>query len=187
MRFVAVRNAALKHLQQFKEHGSLRSDDRIELIPAAVKGETNRLRDEFISVQDADGSQADLDKTDGRVVTSRGPSERESFPRHVDTETIFEGSVNNGTTETHQLEKAWDQTEPYQETFESTRYQEDGISHVSVTIKGDAAGVGGIISMAQFLSPEPGMSWRERSFQSFTGEDPIALYQQGTYEPSITP
>jgi hypothetical protein len=39
--------------------------------------------------------------------------------------------------------------------------------------------------MAEFLSPDPGQSWRERTETNFLGQDLIALYEQGTYKPSV--
>lgn len=185
MRLVAVRNAALRQLEKFKTEGSLGSKDRIQLIEPAVNGERNRLTDEFISTQESDGKPGDLAPEDGLLVTSRGPSERESIPRRLDTETRFQGDLSKGESSRHELAKAWDDREPYQETFEHTRFQDGGISHVSVTIQGDAVGTGGILTMAEYLSPEPGQSWRERSFQGFTSDDALRMYKQGTYQPKI--
>ncbi|MBI3928382.1 MAG: hypothetical protein HY319_22765 [Armatimonadetes bacterium] len=46
-------------------------------------------------------------------------------------------------------------------------------------------GVGGISTMAEFLSPEHDQSWRERVDTNFLGEDLLALYRQGTYTSSL--
>lgn len=185
MRFVAVRDAALKQLNRFKTTGSLGTGERLKLIPAAVNGETNRLTDEFVQSHALDNRDGDQAPESGRIVTSRGPTPKESLPRHLDTEVLIKGDLKNGESERHEIATAYDDKEPYQETFEYTKYRDGGISHVSVVIQGDAVGTGGIITMAQFLSPEPGESWRERSFESFTGGDILKLYDQGTYKPQI--
>ncbi len=187
MKFNVARDAALGQLERFRSQGNLGASNKIDLIPEAVAGETRRLSDEFKSTKNADQKpELDLSDKKGYIHTLRGPTDKEWLDRTVETGSKIHGTPKKGEVETHRLATLAGEDEPYQETFELTKFQPDGISHVSVTIQGDGGvGCGGIISMAEFLSPEPGKSWRERSETNFLNQDTLALYQQGTYKPKI--
>ena len=186
MRFNVARDAALSQLERFQTHGALDPSKRISLIEPASQAETRRLTDEFKESKAQDQKTNDLCDQKGVLHTFRGPSDKESVERTVEAKTTLKGNSSKGEMQTHQLATLVNDTEPYHETYEFTKFRPDGISHVTITVVGDGGvGCGGIVSMAEFLSPDPGQSWRERTETNFLGQDLIALYEQGTYKPSV--
>lgn len=179
MRFVAVRETALSLVERFKTQGSLDVSQRTPLISAASASEERRLQQDLVDIKRQDEDPAvDLRLgRKGQLETRRGPQPNESFERTVHTRAeIAENEMSRFQEATLQNE-----SEPYQEIFEFTRYGQSGIEHVSVTVHGDAVGVGGIHSVAEFISPDHTQSWRERTYQDFHNSDLISIYQQGTY------
>jgi len=160
-------------LERFRTQGTVSPETRSPLIPAAVQAETRRLRDEF---------SHDNGSHDVRI--ARGPTDKEWLERSLESHTSFAGDVREGEISKHELATLKNEDEPYQETFEFTRFRTDGIAHTTITILGDGGvGVGGICGRAEFLSPEPGKSWYEDIQSNFLGADTLSLYQQGTYKP----
>ena len=184
MKVQLVQNAALSRLEQFKTHGTLGAE-KIKLIEPAAQGQMNRLRDQFSSTIAADQGESDLNGATGVVHTFRGPTAQESVERSLETKSVFSGDASEGEISSHQLATLKSDDEPYQESYEFTQFRSDGISHVTITILGDAVGTGGIVSMAEFLSDQPGQSWRERHQEDFIGADIIGMYQAGTYTPRV--
>lgn len=186
MRFNVAKEVALGQLQQFRQNGSVDAGRRIALIEPAVAAETRRLTDEFHQSRQLDQSEDDLSRLKGAVHTLRGPSEKETVSRTVEKATSLAGTARNGEMSSHELATLSGDNEPYQDTYEWTEFQPEGIKHVTVSIVGDGGvGCGSIISMAEFLSPEPEKSWRERTSTDFLGQDLFAIYNQGTYTPTV--
>lgn len=186
MRFNVARDYALTQLAQFRASGSLDQSCRQALIEPAAQAESHRLTDEFRRTRKQDQGADDLSRIKGKVHTWRGPSDRESVSRDVEKATTLKGTTSKGEMASHELATLTGDSEPYQDTYELTKFQRDGISHVSVTIVGDGGvGCGSIISMAEFLSAEPGKSWRERTSTDFLSHDLVSLYQRGTYIPAV--
>lgn len=157
----------------------------MKLIEPAAQGQMNRLRDQFASTIALDQGESDLNGAAGVVHTFRGPTPQESVERSLETKSVFFGDAREGESSSHQLVTLKSDHEPYQESYEFTQFRSDGISHVTITILGDAVGTGGIISTAEFLSDQPGQSWRERLDEDFIGADIIAMHQAGTYAPRV--
>lgn len=171
MKFIAVQNQTLGMLERFRTQGTVSPETRKELIPIAAQCETRRLQDEFHAVQ-----------AQGARVTHRGPTSKETLERSLDTRT----ELKKNEFSKHELATLHGDDEPYQETYEFTRFRPDGISHATITILGDGGvGVGGICGRAEFLSPDPGKSWYEDIQSNFLGQDLLSIYQQGTYQPTV--
>lgn len=186
MRFNVVKDYALSQLVQFRSSGSVNVSQRESLIDPAAQAETRRLTDEFRHSRAADQGADDLSKLKGKVHSWRGPSDKETVSRDVEKETTLKGTARKGEMSSHELATLTGDSEPYHDTYEFTKFQPDGISHVSITIVGDGGvGCGSIISMAEFLSPEPGQSWRERSSTDFLSYGLIEAHNSGTYTPSV--
>ena len=179
MRYVAVRDTALGLLERFKSQGTLDASQREALISPASASEERRLHHDLVELkgQDEDPAQDLCSGRRGQVETQRGPQPNESIDRSVHTRAYYK----RGEMALHQEATLSNDSEPYQETFEFTRFGKSGIEHVSITVMGDGVGVGGIHSMAEFISPNHDQSWRERTYQDFHNSDPIAIFQQGTY------
>jgi len=178
MKFQVVRNTALTLLERFKTQGSLDPNCRQSLIEPAAQSEKRRLSADLVTQQAEDSRpEHDLLAGKGEVETRRGPDPKESIERSLYRRARYDQQQMLVFQEATLAKES----EPYQETVEFTRFRGDGIEHVSLTILGDAVGVGGIHGMAEFLSNEPEKSWRERTYQDFHQSDLIAIYQQGTY------
>jgi len=178
MKFQAVRNAALSMMDRFQSQGTLDPARREPLIEAAAASEQRRLQGDLVMLQSQDEQPGvDWRSGAGEVEIRRGPDPRESVERSL----VRKASFNECEMRLYEEATLAHDREPYQETMEFTRFRPDGIQHVSITILGDAVGVGGIHGMAEFLAHEPEKSWRERTYQDFRQADPVALFQQGTY------
>lgn len=186
MRFNVVRDSAQDQLRRFRQLGGVDPSRREPLIDAAAQAETRRLTEEFSHSQLLDQSAEDMSVLKGKVHTWRGPSDKESVSREIEKATTFSGHIGKGEMSSHQLATLSGDSEPYHDTTEWTAFSADGIRHVTTTIVGDGGvGCGSIITMAEFLSPVPGQSWRERTSTDFLGQDLIALHGLGTYTPRI--
>lgn len=165
-------------LERFKTQGSLDPNCRQSLIEPAARSEQRRLSADLVTLQ-AEDDKPGHDRLPGKgeVETRRGPDPNESIERSLYRRARYDDQEMLVFQEATLAKES----EPYQETVEFTRFRNDGIEHVSLTIMGDAVGVGGIHGMAEFLSDEPDKSWRERTYQDFRQSDLIAIYQQGTY------
>ncbi len=178
MKFQAVRNAALWMMERFQAQGSLDPGRREPLIEAAAVSEKRRLKDDLVLLQSQDEQPGvDWRSGPGEVEIRRGPDPRENFERAL----VRKASFKDDEMRLFEEATLAHDREPYQETMEFTRFRADGIEHVSITILGDAVGVGGIHGMAEFLAHEPEKSWRERTYQDFRQADRLTLFQQGTY------
>lgn len=186
MRFNLVQNTVHRQIERFKSEGSLDPKQRITLIDAASRAETRRLTDEFEQSKAADQQPQDMSDLKNVLHTFRGPTERETVDRSLETQTTLKGDSKVGEMSTRQLATLQGDAEPYHDTYEFTQFQADGISHLSITVVGDG-GVnnGAIVSMAEFLSPDPDKSWRERTQTDFIGQDLMAIYGMGTYSPTV--
>ena len=178
MKFQAVRNTALAMMERFQTQGSLDPQQRTALIEPAARSEERRLREDLVTLQGQDEQPGlDLRPGDGEVETFRGPVENESIERSL----LRKARFSDSQIQLYEEATLARESEPYQETMEFTRFRQDGIEHVSITVLGDAVGVGGIHGMAEFIAMEPEKSWRERTYQDFHQADIMAIYQQGTY------
>lgn len=188
MRFVAVQNRALEILNQFRSHNQFPQGRRIELCEAAVDSQTRHLTEEFRATKKQDQDSSDLDRTKNVVHTFRGPSAKEWLERDVETKTQISGTPTQGHMLRHELDTLKGENEPYQELFDFAQFDKTGggIRHITIAILGDGGvGCGAIVTKTEFLTPEPGKSWREESQMDFLAQGILGVYQQGTCKPQI--
>lgn len=179
MRYVVVRDTALGMLEQFKRHGCLEAGQREKLSAPVSAALGNRHEQDLVSLKSQDETPGvDLQMgRKGHLEIHRGPQKNESFEHTLHTEARY------GKSEVHRHETATlkGEDEPYQETWEFTRFGQAGIEHVSITVTGNGVNLGGIHGRAEFIARNHEDSWYERTYQDIRSADLLSIYQQGTY------